>query len=95
MTQLYTHTVHTIHTDTNMDLVDEMHWEDVASERELFVSLESEGLEESSSQPIFGGINPMSNGIYAYTSWFSMLMQDLMLQDESHSRVITYGVSAV
>lgn len=73
MTQLYTHTVHTIHTihtDTNMDLVDEMHWEDVASERELFVSLESEGLEESSSQPIFGGINPMSNGIYAYTSWF-------------------------
>ena len=51
------------------DLVDEMQWEDVASEHGLFVSLEFAGFEEQ-HQPIFGGVNPMSNGIYAYTSWF-------------------------
>jgi hypothetical protein len=50
----------------HFDLVDEMHWEDLTD----FLSFEEVGLEESSAQPIFGGENPMSNGIYAYTEWF-------------------------
>ncbi len=52
------------------DLVDEMQWEDVADEQGLFVSLELVGMEESHHQPIFGGVNAMSNGIYEYTAWF-------------------------
>jgi hypothetical protein len=35
-----------------------------------FMSFEEAGLEESPAQPIFGGENPLSNGIYAYTEWF-------------------------
>jgi hypothetical protein len=49
-----------------LDLVDEMQWEDVVE----FDTLQDSGLEEPHSQPIFGGTNPLSNGIYAYTSWF-------------------------
>ncbi len=52
------------------DLVDEMQWEDVASEQGLFVPLELAGFEESSHQPIFGGNHAISNGIYDYTAWF-------------------------
>lgn len=54
----------------DFDLVDEMQWEEVAFTKGLFVSLEYAELEESSSAPIFGGSNAISNGIYEYTSWF-------------------------
>lgn len=53
----------------SMDLVDEMMWEEVIP-ADCIVSLESAGLEESHAQPVFGGGNPMSNGIFAYTAWF-------------------------
>jgi len=49
-----------------LDLVDEMQWEDVVE----CDSLDAVGLEEPDSMPMFGGTNPLSNGIFAYTSWF-------------------------
>jgi hypothetical protein len=52
--------------EIKMDLVDEMMWEDVVD----CLSLEAAGLEEPHEQPIFGGGNPISNGIFAYTAWF-------------------------
>ena len=52
------------------DLVDEMQWEEVADELGLFISLESAGLEESVSMPLFGGNCHNANGIYSYTHWF-------------------------
>ena len=43
-------------------------WED----SEEFLTLEEVGLEEDGAraQPVFGGENPHSNGIYSYTDWF-------------------------
>jgi hypothetical protein len=49
-----------------LDLVDEMQWEDVVE----CMSLEEAGLEEHHSAPMFGGLATIANGIYAYTSWF-------------------------
>jgi hypothetical protein len=55
--------------ETAMDLVDEMQWEDVIP-AECMLSLEEAGLEESSGQPVFGGLATIANNIYNYTSWF-------------------------
>lgn len=53
-----------------LDLVDEMHWEDIADERGLLVSLEEAGLEEYVEEPLHGQYLSSEGSIYSYTDWF-------------------------
>jgi hypothetical protein len=58
-------------TYVQFDLVDEMQWEDRASEEGLFVSLELAGFEEESGHTHGYHHSKGSNGsIYEYTEWF-------------------------
>jgi len=58
-------------TYVQFDLVDEMQWEDRASEEGLFVSLELAGFEEESGHTHGYHHSKGSNGsIYEYTDWF-------------------------
>ena len=54
--------------DANLDLVDQMDWED--SDKIEFLSLEDAGLEES-DEPAYGIDSDNAGGsIYSYTDWF-------------------------
>jgi hypothetical protein len=53
-----------------LDLVDEMQWEDVADELGLLVSLEEAGLEEANDEPLHGQYHSNEGSIYSYTYWF-------------------------
>lgn len=56
--------------DYQFDLVDEMQWEDVAEEHELFISLEEAGLEEYQHEHAHGIFHSNEGSIYSYTEWF-------------------------
>jgi hypothetical protein len=49
-----------------LDLVDEMQWEDIVE----FLSLEEAGLEEYVEEPLHGQYHSNEGSIYSYTDWF-------------------------
>jgi hypothetical protein len=53
-----------------LDLVDEMQWEEIADERGLMVSLSEAGYEEADSEPLYGVFLSTEGSIYSYTDWF-------------------------
>jgi len=53
-----------------LDLVDQMQWEDIAEERGLLISLEEAGLEEYIEEPVHGQYLSNEGSIYSYTDWF-------------------------
>ena len=54
----------------HFDLVDQMQWEEVAAEHDLFISLEEAGLEEYIEEPVHGQYLSNEGSIYSYTDWF-------------------------
>jgi hypothetical protein len=53
-----------------LDLVDEMQWEDVADALGMLISLEEAGLEEYVEEPLHGQYYSNEGSIYSYTDWF-------------------------
>jgi hypothetical protein len=60
--------IHNAASLNDLDLVDEMEWED-RIEPQRWLTLEAAGLEES-DEPLFGQHYCSDGSIYSYTEWF-------------------------